>query len=326
MASGGKTFVIALGGNSIIRSGQRGTFEEQYGNLVQAANELLELFANDHRIVVTHGNGPQVGNLLLAMDTACEMVPPMSLDLCVAATQGSIGSMIQLALANSLKKAGLKHNITSVISLVIVDRDDPAFKNPTKPVGSFYTATDAEKFRREKGWTMVEDSARGFRRVVPSPVPLQIQQSRIIRTMMDSGEIVISLGGGGIPVVREEDGSLCAVEAVIDKDLASSRLAVEINADVLLILTAVEKVYLNFESRRPVPLDHLDLSRATRLLESGQFAKGSMEPKIRAGIEFLRNGGPSESPFSSGRKMVLITAPGRLLSALRGNTGTCIEI
>ncbi len=313
-----KTIVIALGGNSLIRPSEKGTIEEQYANLWKTAEQLFELLASGNRIVITHGNGPQVGNLLLASEVAKGMVPLMPLDICGAATQGFMGFMIQNTLANCLREARVKHNITTVVTQVIVDKDDPAFKNPSKPIGPFYDLDEARKLQQERGWEIIEDAKRGYRRVVPSPRPMNIQQARIIRSMLDAGEIVVAVGGGGIPAVREKDGSLRSVEAVIDKDYASSRLAIDINADILLILTAVEKVYRDFGLPCQKALDHLNLNEAKELLAEGHFGKGSMEPKIRAAIEFLQ-----ESDESAQRE-VIITLPEATTTALRGKTGTRI--
>jgi carbamate kinase len=315
-----KTFVIALGGNSIVRAKEKGTAEEQYQNLDHTAEQLLDLLSSGNRIVITHGNGPQVGNLLLADEAAKNVAPPMPLDVLGAQTEGYMGYMIQNTLANHLRQAGAPHNITTVMTQVIVDKNDPAFKNPSKPIGPFYNANTAEKLRQEKGWDIIEDSARGYRRLVPSPIPVKIQQARIIKSMLDSGEIVIAVGGGGIPVVREDNGNLRGVEAVIDKDYASVRLAIEIDADVLLILTAVEYVYRDFATPHQKALGNLSLAEARELLKEGHFGKGSMEPKIRAAIMFLEetNQGPS------GEREVLITLPETALKALEGKTGTRI--
>ena len=309
-----KTFVIALGGNSILRANEKGTVEEQYSNLRQTSEQLLELLANENRIVITHGNGPQVGNLLLAIESARDTVPSMPLDICGAATEGFMGYMIQNTLANVLRESGLRHNITTVVTQVVVDKDDPAFKNPIKPIGPFYELNEAQKLRQEKGWEMIEDSARGYRRVVPSPRPVSIQQARIIKSMLDAGEIVIAAGGGGIPGIRRGGRSLDGVEAVIDKDYTSSRLAIEIGADVLLILTAVEQVFRDFGLPSQKALNRLNLTEAKELLAENQFGTGSMEPKIRAAIEFLEE--------IDGE--VIITLPEMAAKALRGKTGTRI--
>lgn len=315
---GQRTIVVALGGNSLIRAGEKATIEEQYENLKRTSEQLIELVVGKNRIVITHGNGPQVGNLLLAMESAKGIVPSMPLDICGAATQGFMGYMIQQTLANCLRESGLKHDITTVITQVVVNRDDPAFKNPTKPVGPFYSLSEAQKLRQEKGWKMIEDANRGYRRVVPSPRPVSIQQARIIKSMLDAEEIVIAVGGGGIPGVREDNRALLGVEAVIDKDYASSRLAIEIDADVLLILTAVEKVYRDFGLPSQKALDHLTVAEAKELLAEGQFGAGSMEPKIRAAIEFL------QEADELAHREVIITLPEMAMAAMRGKTGTRI--
>lgn len=315
-----KTFVIALGGNSILRAKQRGTAGEQYENLDRTAEQLLGLLSSGNRIVITHGNGPQVGNLLLADEAGKDVVPPMPLDILGAETQGYMGYMIQNTLANHLRRAGAPHNITTVVTQVIVDGNDPAFKDPSKPIGPFYDAGRAEQLRREKCWDIIEDAGRGYRRVVPSPIPVNIQQARIIKSMLDAGEIVIAVGGGGIPVVREANRDLRGVEAVIDKDYASARLAIQIDADVLFILTAVEYVYQDFGTPHQKALENLSLAEAKKLLGEGHFGKGSMEPKIRAAIMFLE--GTKEDP--SREREVIITLPETALRALEGKTGTRI--
>ena len=315
-----RTFVIALGGNTILRAKEKGSVGEQYQNLDQTTVQLLNLLSGGSRIVITHGNGPQVGNLLLADEAAKTIVPPAPLDVLVAQTEGYMGYMIQNTLANHLRQAGAGHNITTVVTQVIVDKDDPAFKDPSKPIGPFYDADTAERMRRERGWNIIKDSSRGYRRVVPSPLPAKIQQSRIIESKLDSGEIVIAIGGGGIPVVREDDRSLTGVEAVIDKDYASVRLAIEIDADVVFILTAVEYVYRDFATPDQKELKELSLAEAKELLRDGHFGKGSMEPKIRAAIMFLEEADPDPS-----RELeVIITLPETAEKALAGETGTRI--
>ena len=314
------TFVIALGGNCILRAGQKGTIEEQYENLRRTADQLLGLLSSGSRIVITHGNGPQVGNLLLASTMSQTVVPPLSLDICGAATEGFMGYMIQNTLANSLRQAGKPHNITTVVSQVVVDRNDPAFQNPSKPIGPFYTESEAARLRQEKGWHIISDSGRGHRRVVASPMPVSLQQARIIKSMLDAGEIVVAVGGGGIPCVREDNRNLRGVEAVIDKDYASARLAVEIDADVLFILTAVEYVYRDFATPDQKALKSLTVADAKRLLDQGQFGKGSMEPKIQAAIMFLEETNPNQRR----EREVIITLPETALAALQGKTGTRI--
>jgi len=315
-----KTFVIALGGNCILRVGQKGTIEEQYENLRRTADQLLGLLSGGNRIVITHGNGPQVGNLLLASTMAQATVPPMPLDICVAATEGFIGYMIQNTLANCLRQAGAPHNITTVVSQVVVDKNDPAFQNPSKPIGPFYSEDEAVRLREEKGWHIISDSARGYRRVVASPMPVSLQQARIIKSMLDAGEIVVAVGGGGIPCVREENRNLQGIEAVIDKDYASARLAIEVHADVLFFLTAVEYVYQDFATPGQKALRNLTVAESKRLLDDSQFGRGSMEPKIRAATMFLEGA----SHDHQREREVIITLPETALAALQGKTGTRI--
>ena len=316
-----KTLVIALGGNAILRADQQGTVDEQYSNLERAADHILELLGSGNRIVITHGNGPQVGHLLLAVELGKQAVPPIPLDVCGAATQGIIGYMIQTTMANLMRKAGIKHNITTVITQALVDKDDPALENPTKPVGPFYDLKEAQKLQKEKGWVMIEDSGRGYRHVVPSPKPMSIQQARIIKSMLNANEIVIAVGGGSIPMVRGNDRSIRGIEAVIDKDYASSRLAIELEADTLLILTAVEHVYRDFGLLSQKPLYEINLTETKKLLTEGQFGKGSMEPKIQAAIEFLQ-----ETDSLPQEREVIITLPETAMMALQGKTGTRITI
>jgi len=315
-----KTFVIALGGNCILRAEQKGTIEEQYDNLRRTAEQLLDLLSSGSRIVITHGNGPQVGNLLLATTMAQNTVPPMPLDICVAATEGFIGYMIQNTLANCLRQAGAPHNITTVVSQVVVDRNDPAFQNPSKPIGPFYTEIEAARLRQEKGWRIIQDSGRGYRRVVASPMPVSLQQARIIKSMLDAGEIVVAVGGGGIPCIREDNRNLQGAEAVIDKDYASARLAIEVHADVLFFLTAVEHVYQDFATPHQKPLKRLSVAESKKLLEEGQFGKGSMEPKIKSAIMFLEEANPNRQQ----EREVIITLPETALAALQSKTGTRI--
>lgn len=315
-----KTFVIALGGNSLLRAGEKGTPEEQYRNIDRTAEQLLGLLSSGNRVVITHGNGPQVGNLLLADEATRGIVPPMPLDILGAQAQGYMGYMIQNTLANHLRQAGAPRNITTVVTEVIVDGNDPAFQDPSKPIGPFYDALRAEKHRTEDGWNIIEDAGRGYRRVVASPLPLDIQQARIVNSMLNSGEIVIAAGGGGIPVVRDSERNLHGVEAVIDKDYASARLAVQINADVLFILTAVEHVYRDFGTPHQKPLERLHVAEAKRLLTEGHFGKGSMEPKISAAVMFIEE----TSRHSSRDREVIITLPETAVKALEGKTGTRI--
>lgn len=307
--------VIALGGNAILQAGQRGTIKEQLENVDIVCGHLVEIISNKRcKMVITHGNGPQIGNVLLQNEMASSLVPPMPLDMCGAATQGMMGYMIQQTLANRLRAAGLRHHITTVITQVIVDKDDSAFKKPSKPIGPFYSFDEAQKLHRDKGWSMLEDSSRGYRRVVPSPRPFEIQETRIIRGLLEKEEIVIAVGGGGIPVIREEDRSLRGIEAVIDKDLAAEKLAEDINAAIFMILTDVEQVKLNYGSVAEVGISLMTADEAENYVKEGQFGEGSMKPKVEAGIRFIRAGG----------RRTIITALNKALEALEGQVGTMI--
>ncbi|MGB9661094.1 MAG: carbamate kinase [Moorellaceae bacterium] len=241
-----QTLVLALGGNAITKAGERGTFPEQLRNIAQAVDSLAELVVAGYKVLITHGNGPQVGNLLIKNELAKHVVPPMPLDVCVANTQGSLGYGIQQQLRNALQERGWQKEVVTFVTQVVVDPHDPAFRHPTKPVGPFYTAEEARELEKSKGYHLVEDSGRGWRRVVASPRPLEIVEKLAIRKALDEGVIVIAAGGGGIPVIRDAKGRLTGVEGVIDKDLAAARLALDVQADVLLILTGVRKVALNF--------------------------------------------------------------------------------
>jgi len=304
-----ETIVVALGGNAILQPGQRGTVQEQLDNVNVACEHLVKLIASgNYGIVITHGNGPQVGNVLLQNEMASNLIPSMPLDVCVAATQGTMGYMIQQTLANHLRAAGLQHNITTIVTQVIVDEDD---------LGPFYNLVEAQKLRQDRGWVIIEDSDRGYRRVVPSPRPLAIQETRIIKHMLADSEIVIAVGGvggGGIPVVREKDRSLRGIEAVIDKDLAAARLAGDINAEVLMILTDVEQVMLNYGSVNEIGIKRMTVDEAENYLKEGQFGKGSMQPKVEAGIGFIKAGG----------EKTIITALNKVSEALAEKAGTII--
>ncbi len=307
-----KTVVLAVGGNALLRPGDKGTAEEQMTRARETAENIYPLFEK-FKIVVTHGNGPQVGAILLQNETAKNVVPPMPLDICGAMSQGQIGYMLEQSFQNVLEEKGIDKNIVTILTRVVVDEDDPAFKNPSKPIGPFYTEEEAKKLAREKGWHVIEDSGRGWRRVVPSPMPLEIVEKDVIRMLLDNGFIAIAVGGGGIPVIRK-NGRLVGVEGVIDKDLASAVLARDIRADRLIILTSVEKVYLNFGTPEQKGLEEMSLEDAKRYMQEGHFKKGSMYPKILASTIYLENGG----------KEVLITSPERVQEALDGKTGTWI--
>lgn len=307
-----KTVVVALGGNAILQPKQKGTIEEQMANVSYSAQQIVKLIQAGYRVVVAHGNGPQVGNILLQNAAARDQVPAMPLDVCGAESQGLIGYMIQQCIYNELKKAGLDKQVVTVLTQVVVDRNDPAFQNPTKPVGAFYSKEEAEKNMKEKGETWIEDSGRGWRKVVPSPVPKEIVEIETIRTLVSNGAIVIAAGGGGIPVERK-DNQLLGVEAVIDKDLASSLLAKELGADVLVIATDVTNVAINWGKPDQKNLERLTIDEAKTYLEEGQFGKGSMGPKVEAALGFVESGGEA-----------VITSLSNLEAGVKGEKGTRI--
>lgn len=305
--------LVAIGGNSLLRAGERGTIAEQRANAALTARHLVGLIQHGYQLVLTHGNGPQVGAQWLRSEIASAQVSPEPLDVCVADTEGAIGYILERALEDALADARLAIPIATVIAQVVVDARDPAFQHPTKPVGPFYTADEARRREQEFGWRMAEDAARGYRRVVPSPQPLEIVEIEALRGMIHEGYLVITAGGGGIPVVRR-GGHLVGAEAVIDKDSASALLAQLLAIDTLMISTAVEQVYLDYQRPDRRPIARMRVSEAQSYLNAGHFPPGSMGPKIAAAIRFLRGGGSS----------VVITSPERLLDAALGNAGTQI--
>lgn len=309
-----KLAVVAIGGNSLIKDEAHKSVPDQFNAVRETALHIAGMIEEGWNVVVTHGNGPQVGFILLRSEMASKVMHTVPLDSCGADTQGAIGYMIQQALYNEFLRRGIQRHSTTVVTQVVVDRDDPAMQNPSKPIGSFYQAEDALSKMSKEGWSMVEDAGRGWRRVVPSPIPREIVERDAIDTLIKSGFIVIAVGGGGVPVVRDADGTLSGVEAVIDKDLASSLLANELHADLLLISTAVEKASLNFKKQNQIDLDRISLHEAKRYYEEGHFAKGSMGPKVKAIINYLERGGSA----------ALITMPETIGKALRGETGTWI--
>jgi len=304
--------VVAVGGNSITRPDQRGTVLEQFENARETAGHIAEMVARGYSVVVTHGNGPQVGGILLRAEMAAHVVPPVPLDSCVANTQGGMGYMLQQVLGTELRSRGIEREVATVVTQVVVDADDPAFERATKPIGPFYTREEAERKRDEKGWDVVEDANRGWRRVVPSPLPKRIVEARSIQGLLDSGSIVIAVGGGGVPVVKDDDGNLRGVEAVIDKDHASRLIGNSIGAQLLLISTAVEQVSLHHGQENEVSLPRLTVADARVYYDEGHFPPGSMGPKVLAGIQFIENGGEE----------VIITTPESIIRALDGETGT----
>ncbi len=281
--------VVALGGNAIQKPGERGTAGEQLRNIASACRHLAALMAKGYRLVLTHGNGPQVGSILLQNEAAREQVPAMPLDVCGAQSQGLIGYMFQQSLSAALAQLGIDAPVTTVVTQTLVSTDDPDFSDPSKPIGTFYSEEEAEVLAREKGFQLKEDSGRGWRRVVPSPDPLEIIEREAIGDLVSSGAVVIASGGGGIPVVRDGDGNLRGVEAVIDKDLAGERLARDVDADGLMILTDVDNVAVDFGTPDERQLFELTVEEAESYLEAGHFRAGSMKPKVTAAIRFVRS-------------------------------------
>ncbi|MDH7493352.1 MAG: carbamate kinase [Candidatus Saccharicenans sp.] len=306
--------LIAFGGNAILPEDQKGLQEEQMRNSQKAAELMVQIIKKGYELIVVHGNGPQVGNLLIQMEEAANKIPPFSLEVCDAMTEGSMGFMLEKAIVNELRKNSIDKDVATIITQVVVDREDPAFQKPTKPVGPFYPKFRAQQLARQKKWTMVEDAGRGYRKVVPSPRPIDVVPKWIIRDLVLSGRVVIAAGGGGIPVILNNRGLYEGVEAVIDKDYAASLLAREVGADLFIILTGIPRVYYNFGRPDQKPLPVITVAEAKKYLEEGQFPPGSMGPKIRAAIEYIEAGG----------REVLITSANHLKAALLNRSGTRI--
>ncbi len=310
-----KIALIAFGGNAILPGTQRGLQSEQINNAKKAAQLMIYIVKRGYDLIVVHGNGPQVGNLLIQMEESITKVPPFSLEVCDAMTEGSMGFMLEKAIVNELRKNSVDKDVATLITQVVVDREDQAFKNPTKPIGPFYTKSRAQMLRREKKWAMIEDSGRGYRKVVPSPKPIDVIPKRIIRELVHSGKIVIAVGGGGIPVIINGRGFFEGVEAVIDKDYAASLVAREVKADLFIILTNVNRVCLNFGTPDEEPIGVMTVKQAEEHISQGQFPPGSMGPKIKAAIEYIQDGG----------KEVLITSANHLKASLINRSGTKIK-
>jgi len=306
--------LIAFGGNALLSERQKGTQEEQIENAEQAARLMASVVRKGYELIIVHGNGPQVGNLLIQQEAAAGRIPSYSLDICDAMTEGSMGYMLERALVNEFRRHSVDKEATTVVTMVLVDKNDPAFAKPTKPVGPFYTVDRAKDLMIEKNWTMVEDAGRGWRKVVASPKPIDIVPRWIISDLVRAGRIVIAAGGGGIPVILNANGLYEGVEAVIDKDYASSLIARETGVDLFIILTAIDRVCVDFGKSTQRDLPVLPVSEAKRLLAEGQFPPGSMGPKIRAAIEYIEAGGNE----------VLITDAAHLRAALLGRSGTRI--
>ena len=309
---GSKLIVIAIGGNSLIEDSKHVTVSSQYEAAKKTAHHIARLIKAGNRVVIAHGNGPQVGYILRRAELSQKVLHTVPLDSCVADTQGAIGYQLQNALDNELLLDGVKKSVATVVTQVEVKDDDPSFSNPTKPIGSFMSEEDAKERAEKDGWAVVEDAGRGWRRVVASPKPVSIIELETIRCLLDNGIVVIAAGGGGIPVVKREDGTLSGREAVIDKDLAAAMLAKDLNADLFVISTAVEKVALNFGKPDQKDLDTINLEEADRYIKEGHFAKGSMLPKMEAVTDFVKTTG----------NMGIITDPANLYDALYGDKGT----
>ena len=309
-----KILVIAIGGNSLIKDAKHQSVPDQYAAVVQTARHITDLLARGFRVVITHGNGPQVGFILLRSEHSRGLLHEVPLDSIVADTQGALGYQLQQALENEFRRRGLHKSVATIVTQTLVDRNDAAFAKPSKPIGEFYTREQAAERMRVEKWTMVEDAGRGWRRVVASPKPVRVIESKIVRHLVENGYVVVTAGGGGIPVVADAEGMLSGVSAVIDKDLASAVLAREIGADLLVISTAVEKVFLNFGQPGQQPLDAMTVAEARKYIAEGHFKPGSMLPKIAAWLQFIQNGGHE----------AVITCSEALSAALDGRTGTRI--
>ncbi len=310
-----KVAILAFGGNALLKSEEEGSQLHQEKNARQAAQMMVKIIKKGYDLVIVHGNGPQAGNELLRIEESITKVPPCSLDYCVAKTEGDMGYMLELALRNQLTKEGINKDITTLLSQVVVDKNDPGFENPTKPVGPYYSDYRAKKLKKQQKWPMVEVRGKGHRRLVASPKPVEVLSIKVIEKLVKDGNIVIAGGGGGIPVSRDEKGILAGEEAVIDKDYTSSIIADSIGADLFIILTAVDKVSINWGKENQVDLDTLCIDDALKYYEEGQFPPGSMGPKILASVEFVKK--------QEGRE-VLITSSDVLVDAISGKNGTRI--
>lgn len=316
--TGSKIAVVAIGGNSLIKDKQHQTVEDQYEAARETAHHIAEMIEEGWEVVIGHGNGPQVGFILRRSEIAhkVEGMHEIPLDVCGADSQGAIGYALQQNLQNELHQRGIHKPVTTVVSQVLVDRNDPAFESPSKPIGGFMDQSESQRRASEMGWTVVEDAGRGWRRVVPSPLPKEVVELDAIKALVEAGVTVIAVGGGGIPVVDIGDRQYRGIAAVIDKDFASSLLAQLLNADLLLISTAVEKVAINFGKPNQEWVSRMTVSEVKKYLAEGtHFAKGSMEPKMKAIVWFLESGG----------KQAIVTSPDNIGRALKGETGTLIE-
>ncbi|HNZ00035.1 MAG TPA: carbamate kinase [Anaerolineaceae bacterium] len=306
--------VVAVGGNSLIKNEKQKTIPDQYDAAVESIGHIVDMIEQGWEVVITHGNGPQVGFIHRRSELSRHELHEVPLDYCGADTQGSIGYMFTMALHNEFRKRGMDKKAVAVVTQTIVDRNDPAFQHPTKPIGSFMDEATAKERAAREGWVVVEDAGRGWRRVVASPIPRRIVEADAIHSLINAGFVVVGVGGGGIPVIETETGDITGVEAVIDKDFGSSLLATMIGADLFVISTAVEQVALNFNTPQARLVDRMTLAEARQYTAEGHFAKGSMLPKINAIVQFLEKGG----------RQAIITNPENIGRALRGETGTLI--
>ncbi|MBF8984211.1 carbamate kinase [Lutibacter sp. B2] len=311
-----KRIVVALGGNALQSEGKPATAKEQLEIIKKTSVYLVDIIEEGYELIIAHGNGPQVGRLLLQNEASQNITPAMPFDVCGAMSQGMIGYHVQQAIGVELKNRGINTPVVTLITQVVVDKNDEAFRNPTKPIGPFYTKEEALILKEKKGYDIVEDAGRGYRRVVPSPMPKKIVEIESINTLMKEGQIVITVGGGGIPVIEEEEKRI-GVAAVIDKDLASERLAEDIEADILLILTAVEKIALNFGKPNQRLLDKMNIEEADEYIKEGQFAPGSMLPKVKAAVTFAK---------SKEGRTAIIASLHKAKEALEGKSGTVVEM
>lgn len=310
-----KMLVIALGGNALQEAGKPATAQAQLEVVEKTSEYIADIVERGYEVIVAHGNGPQVGRIVIQNEVASASTPAMPFDVCGAMSQGMIGYHIQQGLSKVLRHRGINKNVVTVVTQVVVDKDDPKFKAPSKPIGPFYTEEEAKAIAAEKGYTMKEDAGRGWRRVVASPLPVEIVELDAVKTLNDAGFVVVTVGGGGIPVVRNEAGDLEGVAAVIDKDLASEKLARDMDADALVILTAVEKVSINFKKPDQKDLDRMSAAEAKQYIKEGHFAPGSMLPKIEAALNFVE---------SKPGRIAIITSLDRAVDAIEGRAGTTI--
>lgn len=310
-----KKLVVALGGNALQAAGKPATAEAQLEVVADTVKYIADMIEAGYEVVVAHGNGPQVGRIVLQNEAAKEVSPAMPFDVCGAMSQGMIGYHLQQKLGEELRRRGLNRPVVTLVTQVIVDEKDEAFKNPTKPIGPFYSKEEAELLTKEKGYTIVEDAGRGYRRVVASPLPTAIVELESIKALIDAEHIVITVGGGGVPVIKNEEGMLEGVAAVIDKDFASEKLAEDLDADILLVLTAVERVAIHFGKENQRDLEEISVEEAKRYIEEGHFAPGSMLPKVEAALKFAQS--------KPGRKAIIASLDKAKL-AIEGESGTTI--